>query len=114
MYLIFTRFQFVSFKIINYHFYFIGENGFNHKLECSVLSSINEDKKPSFDASIKDESGKSTISLAPEYPAILPIRTLQLKEKNPSIWNRVNLLMDHTDDLTQMQREKLKVNQFDE
>ena len=83
-------------------------------MECSVLSSINEDKKPSFDASIKDESGKSTISLAPEYAAILPIRTLQLKEKSPSIWNRVNLLMDHTDDLTQMQREKLKVNEFDE
>ena len=76
--------------------------------------NVKEDKKPSFEASIKDESGKSTISLVPEYPAILPIRTLQLKEKNPSIWNRVNLLMDHTDDLTQIQREKLKVNQFDE
>ena len=91
---------------------FLGENGLNHQLECSVLSSIDKEKRPSFNASIKDEAGNSMISLVPEYPAILPIRTLKLKETNPSLWNRVDLLMDHSEDITPEQQEKIKVSVF--
>ena len=91
-------------------FQFLGENGKNHQMECSILSFIDKDRKPSFKASDKDESGNSTISLVPEYPAILPLRTLQLKQSNPALWNRVNLLMDHTEDMTSIKREQLKVN----
>ena len=78
-------------------------------MECSILSLINKDKKPSFKASKKDELGNSNISFVPEYPAILPLRTLQLKQGNPALWNRVDLLMDHTEDLTSTKREQLKV-----
>merc|ERR1712223_1187492 len=92
---------------------FLGENGLNHQLECSILSSIDKDKRPSFNASIKDEAGNSMISLVPEYPAILPIRTLKLKETNPSLWNRVDLLMDHSEDITPEQQEKIKTNVVD-
>ena len=91
---------------------FLGENGLNHQLECSILSSIDKDKRPSFNTSIKDEAGNSMISLVPEYPAILPIRTLKLKETNPSLWNRVDLLMDHSEDITTEQQEKIKVSVF--
>ena len=91
---------------------FLGENGLNHQMECSILSSIDKEKRPTFNASIKDEAGNNMISLVPEYPAILPIRTLKLKETNPSLWNRVDLLMDHSEDITPEQQEKIQVSSF--
>ena len=63
---------------------------------------------------MKDEAGNNMISLVPEYPAILPIRTLKLKETNPSLWNRVDLLMDHSEDITPEQQEKIKVSSFNQ
>ena len=92
---------------IQYHhnsaFIFAGENGLNHQLECPILSHIDQDRLPKFRRS------KRFKTIVPEYAAILPLRILQLKEQQPDLWSRVNLLMDHVDDLDTMQKNKWKV-----
>ena len=35
---------------------------------------------------------------APEYCCIAALRGLELKKNNPSMWNRLQLLMDHDED----------------
>ena len=81
----------------------------NHRLECPILSCINKESLPNFQASQMVDISDGTVSLIPEYAAILPIRTLRLKEQNPCLWDRVNLLMDHTEDMDSTQKTKWKV-----
>ena len=49
------------------------------------------------------------LTLVPEYAAILPIRILRLKEQNAPLWNRVDLLMDHVNDLEPEQKNRWMV-----
>ena len=50
------------------------------------------------------------LTLVPEYAAILPIRILRLKEQNAPLWNRVDLLMDHVNDLDPDQKNRWMVS----
>ncbi len=36
--------------------------------------------------------------MAPEYCCIAALRGLELKNNNPTMWNRLQLLMDHGDE----------------
>ena len=36
--------------------------------------------------------------IAPEYGCITPLRVLTLRERNPELWERLQLLMDHDED----------------
>ena len=51
------------------------------------------------------------MTLVPEYAAILPIRILRLKEQNAPLWNRVDLLMDHVNDLDPDQKNRWMVSE---
>ena len=53
---------------------------------------------------------KGVLTLVPEYAAILPIRILRLKVQNASLWNRVDLLMDHVNDLDPDQKNRWMVS----
>ena len=91
--------------------FILGNDGLNHRLECPILSCIIKESLPKFQTSQVVEISNGAESLVPEYAAILPIRTLQLKEQYPCLWNRVNLLMDHTEDMDSTQKTKWKVRQ---
>ena len=36
--------------------------------------------------------------IAPEYGCITPLRVLTLRERDPDLWTRLKLLMDHDED----------------
>ena len=91
--------------------FILGNDGLNHRLECPILSCINEESLPGFQKSQMVDITDGTVSLVPEYAAILPIRMIRLKEQNTGLWNRVNVLMDHTEDMDSTQKTKWKVRQ---
>ena len=69
-----------------------GASGPSHSsAECPVFSGL--DSPPTFDGP------------CPEYSAVNPIRILALRERDPSLWSRVDLLMDHVQDMTEEERE---------
>ena len=99
-------------NITKYLWFILGENGPNHKLECPILRRIEESFLPKFYTSQVVDISNGTVSLVPEYAAILPIRVLQLKEQNPYLWSRVDLLMDHIEDMDSTQKEKWKASKI--
>ena len=87
----------------------LGENGINHQLECPILCCIDNENVPKFIES--DAVTTGVLTLVPEYAAILPIRILRLKEQNAQLWNRVDLLMDHVNDLDPDQKNRWMVSE---
>ena len=45
----------------------------------------------------------------PEYAAVIPLRILALRERDPQLWHRVNGLMDHVDDMKEEEKNMWKV-----
>ena len=87
----------------------LGENGINHQLECPILCCIDNENIPEFNES--DAVSTGVLTLVPEYAAILPIRILRLKVQNAPLWNRVDLLMDHVNDLDPDQKNRWMVSE---
>ena len=61
------------------------------RAECEVFAGL--EKLPSFDGP------------CPEYSAVNPLRILALKESNSALWARVDLLMDHVQEMSEDERE---------
>lgn len=68
-----------------------------HIRECDLLSETPKGYKMVVDFSrVGKHPGVKAI--APEYCCITPLRLLALKDKEPELWDRVQMLMDHDDD----------------
>ena len=46
----------------------------------------------------RDDGDTSRKVAAPEYCCIAVLRALELKNNDPAMWNRLQLLMDHDED----------------
>ena len=71
-----------------YLLYVSGENGPNHRPECSILSSWTNKDLDFFSDNV-----------ILEQIAIYPLRLLGLSETNPELYGRIQLLMDHLKDM---------------
>ena len=47
---------------------------------------------------LRDDGDTSRKVAAPEYCCIAVLRALELKNNDPAMWNRLQLLMDHDED----------------
>ena len=70
---------------------FLGQQLKNHRAECDIFQTLN----------IKDfDWNENCLPLM----GVLPIRVMQLKESNPDLWQKVNILMDHLETMKDDER----------
>lgn len=82
---------------INDVFLFIpGASGPNHRIECPIFSQLPIPDRPAF---LSPENDSDPFPPCPAYSAVIPLRILALKKSNPELWARVDLLMDHVEDM---------------
>ncbi len=90
-----------------------GASGPSHSAECAVFSGLPPSERPDFASwPFPTGDGPETSSSSgprpppcPAYSAVIPLRILALRESDPELWARVDLLMDHVDDMAEEERE---------
>jgi hypothetical protein len=75
-------------------------------VECLIFSRLPRDDPCvlSADTFSSSFSPSAAATNSPAFAAILPLRLLELRKKDPDTWDRVQLLMDHNHEMTEEEK----------